>query len=80
MRKNKKPKTEYVDDGRTVYDMNVEGFRWHDRKKKSADGVDLTRKEKRAIRNAAYLAYLPKLAIVLVAFGLTALLIYFWLS
>ena len=39
-KKEKKPK--YVDDGHTVYNMDIEGFKWHDRKKnKKANCINI---------------------------------------
>ena len=40
---------------------------------------DLTKKERRAIVRAGFLAMLPRLLVILVAFGVVALLIWLWL-
>lgn len=75
----KSKKKDFVDDGRTVYDMDVEGFKWHDRKKQKKDGLDINRREKWAMYRGALAAYLPKFFIILLAFALTMGLIYLWL-
>ena len=78
---SEKRKTEFVDDGRTVYDMSglddmhATGPR-HDKK----DGVKLTREERRALIKAAFARFAPIFFGVLVCFTLAALLIYFWLK
>ena len=41
---------------------------------------DLTKKEKRAIYRAGFAAMLPQLIIILIAFGIVGVLIYFWLK
>lgn len=41
---------------------------------------DLTKKEKRALYRAGFLAMLPQLVIILIGFGIVAVLIYFWLK
>ena len=41
---------------------------------------DLTRKEKRALYRAGFLAMLPQLLVILIGFGIVAVLIYFWLK
>lgn len=40
---------------------------------------DLTKKEKRALYRAGFLAMLPQLAVIIIGFGIVAVLIYFWL-
>ncbi len=77
MNDSPKKKKKFVDDGRTIYPMDVEGFRWHDKKKSKLDGID--RKEKRIIRHAAFKAYLPALLLTLLGFGLAILVVYLWL-
>lgn len=77
MKKEKKEK--YIDDGHTIYNMDIEGFKWHDRKVKNGQNLNLTRKERRALIFAAWLSYLPKFIFVIVGFSLAAILIYFWL-
>ena len=69
------------DDGRTVADMNVEGMPWYrpDRGKKVNEEDKPTRKEKRALIRAGYLAYLPHFLAILFGFGITCLLLWLWL-
>lgn len=76
---SKKKKEEFVDDGHTIYNMNVDGFKWHDKNRDKKNQVYLNRKEKWAMIRAAFSAYFPKLLIVLLGFGLAILLLYFWL-
>lgn len=73
---NKKPK--YIDDGHTIYDMNVDGMPNY--KAKSKDGLNVTRKEKKAMIKAALAHYLPIVIGIIVCFLIAMLLIYLWLS
>ncbi len=75
--KNKKEKKEYVDDGHTIYNMDVDGMR-HRRIK--SGNVYLTKKEKRAAMLAAFMHYGPIFLGVIACFTLAMLLIYFWLK
>ncbi len=76
-RKKNKKKIVYVDDGRTVYNMDGVGGAKHYEKDEEKSG--LTRKEKRAAIRAALETYLPVLGLVALSFTAAALLIYFWL-
>ncbi len=78
MAKNKKEKKKnvYIDDGHTVYDMS--GL--DKSKSKSDDGVQMTKKEKRAAVRAAFERFLPIFIGVLLCFTATMLLIRLWLS
>lgn len=84
MKKNKKKKEKkeiiYIDDGRTVVDMDVEGFPWHGSKKRKKERDRITFREKLAIVFGAYRAYLPYLIIGFIALGLMYLLIRLWLG
>lgn len=73
---SKKDKQKYVDDGHTIYDMNVDA-KWNSQQKRT---IYVSKEEKRAIIKAAFLAYFPKLLLVLCGFGLAIILIYFWLK
>ncbi len=75
----RKKKKKYVDDGHTIYNMDVEGFRWHDKKKASTNDY-IDKKEKRVIYRSAFKAYLPALILTLIGFGIAILLIYLWLK
>lgn len=76
-KKNKIRKAPYIDDGHTIYDMS--GL--NDLRKESdpENSIGLSRKEKWAAIRAAFATYLPMILSVVLGFGLTALLIYFWL-
>lgn len=78
MKKQKKQKPVYVDDGHTIFSMEqLVGSENYDKKNKN---VGLTKKEKRAAIIAAFQTYLPVLVGVLACFSLAILLIYFWLK
>ena len=75
MKKEKKDK--YIDDGHTIYSMDVDA-KWsvkHNSKQK----VYVSKDERKLLIKAAYRAYFPKLLLVLFAFLLAVLLIFFWL-
>ena len=76
----KKNKEKYVDDGHTIYNMDVDGFKWHDRNVKKNQGQLFDKKEKRHLIKAAYKAYLPAMICMMLAFCLTILILYFWLK
>lgn len=78
--KNKKKKDEYIDDGHTIYNMDVEGFKWHDNKVKNKNSIYVTKEEKKLLIKAALKSYLPKMLIILLGFTLAIILIYFWLN
>lgn len=75
--KNKNTK-EYIDDGHTIYDMNVDAS-WNKRNEK-LPSVSVTKEERRALIKAAFLAYFPKLLLVLGCFFVAMILIYLWLK
>jgi hypothetical protein len=78
-KKDKKKKIIYIDDGRTVSDMNVEGMPGYDkdRDKRKKDPEQLTFKEKLAVVFGAYRAYLPFLLILIGSLVLLWLFFYF---
>ncbi|MCF7924878.1 MAG: hypothetical protein K9L64_07240 [Candidatus Izimaplasma sp.] len=83
MKKEKKKKPEIIDDGRTIAEMNVKGFRWYQSKetiskKAKIKALDLTPRERRAMIIGSYLAYLPVLLGLLAAFSVAYLLFYLW--
>ena len=80
MKRNKK--LPEWDDGRTVADMNVEGMPWYhpDSGKEVKEEDKPTRKAKRALIRAGYLAYLPRILAILCGFGVTVLLLWLWLN
>ena len=73
----KKEKKEYIDDGHTIYSMDVDA-KWA-RPKEKQQSIYVSKEEKRLLIKAAFRAYIPKLLIVLLVFGLAITLIYFWL-
>lgn len=75
MKRKNKPK--YIDDGHTIYNMDVDGM--PNRRVQSNDNLNVTKKEKRAMIKAALLRYLPILGLVILAFSVTMLLIFWWL-
>ena len=75
MKRKNKPK--YIDDGHTIYNMDVDGM--PHRRVQSNDKLNVTKKEKRAMIKAALLRYLPILGLVILAFSVTMLLIFWWL-
>lgn len=74
--KNKKEK--YVDDGHTIYDMDIDGM--PHRIPKNKNKIYVTKDEKKAMIKAAFTHYVPILLGVLLCFFLTMLLILWWLS
>lgn len=78
MKKEKKQKRVYIDDGHTIYSMeNLVGKENYDKKDKRAS---LTKREKRAAIKAAYQTYLPVVFGVVACFSLVFLLMYLWLK
>ncbi len=78
--KNKKNKTKktYVDDGHTIYSMDVDA-KWSIKRTKK-ETIYVSNEERKTLIKGAFLAYLPRLLIVLFGFGLAIILIYFWLN
>ena len=69
---------EFIDDGHTIYDMNVDAS-WNNRREKSPS-VMVSKDERRMLIKAALKAYLPKLFMVLGCFLVVMILIYLWLK
>lgn len=85
MTKRKKEQNEIVDDGSTIADMNVEGFRWYQSKKtnelrKNIIDANLTPKERRAIARGALLAFLPVFLVIIGCFVAIYLLFLYFAS
>lgn len=76
MKTNKKK--EYVDDGHTIYDMNVDA-KWNSQRE-NKKSIPVPKEERRALIKAALIAYFPKLLMVLGSFALAIIVIYFWLK
>lgn len=78
MKKDKKEKQVFIDDGRTIFSMEqLVGSENYNKKEKNAY---LTKKECKAVVKAAYATYFPMLLGVLACFSLAILLIYIWLK
>ena len=79
MAKNKK---DGFDTETTFADMNVEGFSWYNpaRKRKGNQPVSVTRKEYWAMVKGLFLAMLPALACIVLAFLAVFGLCYLWLG
>ena len=75
--KNNKKKEKFIDDGHTIYDMNVDA-KWNTRKEKE-QGVYVSNEEKRALILAAFKAYFPKILLIIGCFAATMILIFLWL-
>lgn len=90
MKKNKEKKEKKIepeDDGRTVVDMNVDGFSWYQpnrpnkkEKFKKDDPDKPTKRELIAMIKAAYLAALPYALIALGCLTAVFVLGYIWLK
>lgn len=78
-------KTEFIDDGRSIADMNIEGFSWYtptrySTERKNLTDLKLTRKERMAMIFGALQAILPiAITLFMLLFGVF-LLIEFWLN
>ena len=79
MKKEKKKKQKFIDDGRTIYNMDVDGMP-HRRKKEDPNGVYLTKKERKAAIIAAIHHFMPILFGVILCFTIVMVLRYFWLK
>lgn len=77
--KEKKKKIEYIDDGHTIYNMDVDGMP-HRQFKQKNDNLNLSKKERKAIIKAALLTYMPVLFGVIFCFLIAMIIIYFWLK
>lgn len=90
--KKKKVKVIYVDDGRTLYNMDgvkrqnvivpekISDARREKTKDNDKERARLEKKERRAAIKAAYAVYLPIVFCVLACFALVGVVIYFWLK
>ncbi len=74
---SKEEKQKYIDDGHTIYSMEVDAKWSKDKKNKS---IPVPKEDRKLLIKAAYRAYIPKLLLVLLCFGLTIILLYFWLK
>lgn len=85
VKKASNKKNKFIDDGRSIADMNIEGFSWYTPNKyaterKNLSDLKLTRKERMAMILGALQAILPiAITMLLMLFGVF-LLISFWLN
>lgn len=78
---SKKRKKDDWDDGRVIAPMDgVQSPFGGGSRKDKANGVEVSKKERRALVKAFFSIMLPRLLIVLMSFGLVAVLMYLWLS
>ena len=71
-------KEKFVDDGHTIYNMDVDGM--PHRTIKTKNGISLTKKERKAVILAALAHYMPIVLMAIFCFGITMILMYFWLK
>jgi hypothetical protein len=81
----KKKKAEYIDDGRTIANMNVEGLKWyvpekHKRAKNQLTDLKITKAERRAMIIGALQVILPLALAFIGIFLAIFLIIHFWLT
>ena len=77
MKMKNKEKQTYVDDGHTIYSMDVEGLK---NRRQKHNRSTLNNKERFALIKAAFARYLPILFGMILCFGIAMVLIYFWLN
>lgn len=70
-------KEKYVDDGHTIYNMDVDGLK---KRHPKSQKITLSNKEKIALIKAILVRYIPILFGLLMCFGLTMFFIYLWLN
>lgn len=83
----KKKPNDDLDTETTFVDMNVDGFSWYDPAKKNNKGNDektvkrkVSRKEYWQMVGGAFLAILPYILVVSLAFGVVVLIAYLWVG
>lgn len=75
----------YIDDGRPVADMNIEGFSWYYKHKFNNDrkellDLNITHKERLAMLLGALSAMLPIVIFMGLVYGGAFLVLYFWMK
>ncbi|HAN21410.1 MAG: hypothetical protein A2Y15_09380 [Clostridiales bacterium GWF2_36_10] len=83
--KEEKAKSKLIDDGRTIANMDVPGFRWHTpekqkRKRKELVELGISKQERRAMIKGALLAIFPVVFAFITLFFVAFLIIHFWLT
>jgi hypothetical protein len=76
MKSNNK-KEKFIDDGHTIYDMNVDA-KWNTRREKE-QSVYVSKEEKRTLILAAFKTYFPQILLIIGCFAATMILIFLWL-
>lgn len=76
MKSNKK-KEKFIDDGHTIYDMNVDA-KWNTRREKE-QSVYVSKEEKRTLILAAFKTYFPQILLIIGCFAVAMILIFLWL-
>ena len=79
MSREKEQRREIEDDGRTIYNMDVDGMP-HRKRHNNDDNFSLTKNEKKAAAKAALAHYMPIILGVIVCFFLAMLFILLWLK
>lgn len=82
-KKEKKNREKFVDDGRVVSNMNVDGMPWYHNAAKnhetdSSEQVQLSAKETRAVARGVTGAALLVGSVFVIVFGVVILLMYLW--
>ena len=80
MKTQEKKKYKYIDDGHTIYNMDVDGMPKRRIMNNSKGRIVLNKRERRAYTKAAFLKLFPIFLIVLIAFSVVYILIYLWLK
>ena len=75
---SKKNKKEYIDDGHTIYNMDVDGM--PNRMIKNESGIYLSKDERKAAIRGAFAHFLPILFISILSFSLVMILMLLWLK
>lgn len=75
--KNNKKKEKFIDDGHTIYDMNVDA-KWNTRREKE-QSVYVSKEEKRTLILAAFKTYFPQILLIIGCFAVAMILIFLWL-
>ena len=75
--KLKDAKEKFIDDGHTIYDMNVDA-KWNTRREKE-QSVYVSKEEKRTLILAAFKTYFPQILLIIGCFAATMILIFLWL-
>ena len=73
-----KKKEKFVDDGRTVADMNVDGMPGY-RRAKTADQPTYSKQERKAIIKAMYKKFFTLLGVILFGFAIAIVIVSLWL-